>query len=65
MISDSEINDNCALPGYYAASSGNYYFPCVITRKSVGFSVMESSQCVKNYLNIKQRFVNGFKIRVR
>jgi len=44
VISGSEINDNCVLPGYYAASSGNYYFRCVITRKSARFSVMESSQ---------------------
>jgi len=44
VISGREINDNCVLPGYYAANSGNYYFRCVITRKSAGFSVMESSQ---------------------
>jgi len=44
VISDSEMYDNCVLTGYYAASSGNYYFRCVITWKIVGFSVMESSQ---------------------
>ena len=44
VISDREMNDNRALPGYYTTSAGNYYFRCVITRKSAGFMVIESSQ---------------------